>query len=300
MARQEIILGTPPAGLGGDPPRTASMKINAMTQELYDKHAALGTASVRAAQTTSKAYSGELLRADLNGIGMMSVLEGTVYANGVPADLFGTGFCEGFCSGGALGIPGMTTGNYGVLTSKMHWNDAGGGASNIQEWRGGQVKYVRYPLSNTAWTAWILVSAQLVGISGNGLNQSVIERGSNAGGDYVRFIDGTMFTWGSRFVANVNTPAGGAINTNVAGLQPAVFAGNAQHSVSVTFYTSVDGGGVGIYGSIQNYTSIGSPVMQFIALNTGQSPNNVNPSFTIGNLVANSHYITFQSTGRWK
>lgn len=36
MARQEIILGTPPQGLGGDTPRAASMKINAMTQELYD------------------------------------------------------------------------------------------------------------------------------------------------------------------------------------------------------------------------------------------------------------------------
>ncbi|UNM22140.1 pyocin knob domain-containing protein [Pseudomonas sp. ArH3a] len=35
MARQEIILGMPPQGLGGDPPRTASMKINAMTRELY-------------------------------------------------------------------------------------------------------------------------------------------------------------------------------------------------------------------------------------------------------------------------
>ncbi|NNA99051.1 hypothetical protein [Pseudomonas gessardii] len=35
MARQEIILGAAPQGLGGDPPRTASMKINAMTAELY-------------------------------------------------------------------------------------------------------------------------------------------------------------------------------------------------------------------------------------------------------------------------
>lgn len=35
MARQEIILGTAPTGLGGDPPRAASTKINAMTQELY-------------------------------------------------------------------------------------------------------------------------------------------------------------------------------------------------------------------------------------------------------------------------
>jgi len=35
MARQEIILGTPPQGIGGDTPRAANMKINAMTTELY-------------------------------------------------------------------------------------------------------------------------------------------------------------------------------------------------------------------------------------------------------------------------
>lgn len=45
MARQEIILGTPPTGLGGDPPRVASMKINAMTLELYEKSSKLGTAA---------------------------------------------------------------------------------------------------------------------------------------------------------------------------------------------------------------------------------------------------------------
>ena len=36
MARQEINLGTSPTGFGGDPPRTASQKINFMTQELYE------------------------------------------------------------------------------------------------------------------------------------------------------------------------------------------------------------------------------------------------------------------------
>ena len=35
MARSEIILGTPPTGIGGDTPRVASSKINAMTTELY-------------------------------------------------------------------------------------------------------------------------------------------------------------------------------------------------------------------------------------------------------------------------
>ncbi|WP_353231860.1 hypothetical protein [Pseudomonas helleri] len=46
MARQEIILGTPPTGLGGDPPRVASQKINAMTLELYDKNSKLGSAAL--------------------------------------------------------------------------------------------------------------------------------------------------------------------------------------------------------------------------------------------------------------
>lgn len=45
MARQEIILGTPPTGLGGDTPRVASSKINAMTTELYARNAQLGSAS---------------------------------------------------------------------------------------------------------------------------------------------------------------------------------------------------------------------------------------------------------------
>ena len=36
MARQEIDLGTRPTGVGGDTPRSAMVKINAMTAELYD------------------------------------------------------------------------------------------------------------------------------------------------------------------------------------------------------------------------------------------------------------------------
>lgn len=35
MARQEINLGTPPTGVGGDSPRSTGVKINAMTLELY-------------------------------------------------------------------------------------------------------------------------------------------------------------------------------------------------------------------------------------------------------------------------
>lgn len=45
MARQEIILGTPPTGLGGDTPRVASSKINTMMTELYARNALLGSAA---------------------------------------------------------------------------------------------------------------------------------------------------------------------------------------------------------------------------------------------------------------
>ncbi|AVE07461.1 hypothetical protein CYL20_23825 [Pseudomonas palleroniana] len=45
MSRQEIDLGTRPAGIGGDTPRSANVKINAMTQELYSRVEALGPAA---------------------------------------------------------------------------------------------------------------------------------------------------------------------------------------------------------------------------------------------------------------
>lgn len=45
MARQEINLGTAPTGAGGDTTRSAGVKINAMTNELYARQAQLKSAS---------------------------------------------------------------------------------------------------------------------------------------------------------------------------------------------------------------------------------------------------------------
>lgn len=47
MSRQEILLGALPSGIGGDTPRSANVKINAMTAELYARDASLGTAATR-------------------------------------------------------------------------------------------------------------------------------------------------------------------------------------------------------------------------------------------------------------
>lgn len=45
MARQEINIGAAPTGAGGDTTRSAAVKINAMTTELYARDAQLGTAA---------------------------------------------------------------------------------------------------------------------------------------------------------------------------------------------------------------------------------------------------------------
>ncbi len=185
MARQEIILGPPPAGLGGDPPRTASMKINAMTQELYEKNAALKSAAF--------------------------------------ADVVGT------VAGGA-----------------------------------------------------------------------VIERGSNASGEYVKFADGTLLTWGGIFVMNVNIAGGGSAEFDAVGKQPAAFIGVAQHKVTFAFFANSDGGGQSRYGATQTFSNSGSGTQRFFGINTGRSPDYDLPGFTFGTLVAKSYLVSFQSTGRWK
>lgn len=57
MARQEINVGTAPSGVGGDTPRSASLKINTMTQELFDRQAQLGTAATRNVVTGSDDFT---------------------------------------------------------------------------------------------------------------------------------------------------------------------------------------------------------------------------------------------------
>ena len=202
MARQEIILGTPPAGLGGDPPRTASMKINAMTQELYEKNAALGTAASRGAQTARKAASGEVLIAGFNGIGIQNDLRSTLYTRGIPSDIISSGTCLGFADGYDLGIPGANgAGVYGVLESSVHWSEMSGGDGIQQEFKRPNTTYRRVALSLASWGPWVIVGTKTVGTN---LEGAIIERGVNGNGGYTRLADGTQICWGSfsGYIAN--------------------------------------------------------------------------------------------------
>lgn len=82
MARQEIILGTPPSGLGGDPPRVASQKINHMTQELYDWQAKLGTAAF--ASIVGSMASGAIIERGENASGSyVKLADGTMMTWGL-------------------------------------------------------------------------------------------------------------------------------------------------------------------------------------------------------------------------
>ena len=179
MARQEIILGTPPAGLGGDPPRTASMKINAMTQELYDKNATLGTASTRNAQASSMAGKDDVLVAGSNGIGIYRDLRNTPYMTGTPRDINGSGTTIGFGDANVLGIPGYTSFRYGVLHSNIQFTDPSGGEAMSQTFEMFDETWRRQMLNLDTWGSWFLVG---------GRTQVV----SNANGEAWLYADGTM------------------------------------------------------------------------------------------------------------
>lgn len=119
MARQEIVLGTPPQGLGGDPPRTASMKINAMTQELF---AALGAVdgALPVALPPSKGGTGNTTgtAAKLAAAAMVGTVSqssglptGAIFERGSNANGEYTKFADGtmYCS--RSGIPMAATAN---------------------------------------------------------------------------------------------------------------------------------------------------------------------------------------------
>ncbi|AOA04627.1 hypothetical protein [Pseudomonas sp. TMW 2.1634] len=186
MARQEIILGTPPTGLGGDPPRTASMKINAMTQELYDKNAALGTAA-SADMTTSRddPTPGRVNKTGDYGIGLP--LSGRIITS------------RAFPIGKACGVsfdyltgqdrpPSSTDGALMTLTYNDEFY-----FQTYFDWRLGDLHTISKATPTTAqvWRKFYN-NDNALGLVSNG---ALLEFGSNANGDYARFASGVQICW---------------------------------------------------------------------------------------------------------
>lgn len=189
----------------------------------------LGTGAITNIQTASKANTGELLRADLNGIGMQRDLRGTPYLTGLPRDLSFTGTTIGFGDAGVLGIPGFSAGTYGVLHSNIHFSDPSGAPAMSQTFEMHGETWRRIALSLDAWNTWLLVGGRTIYLS-------------NADGDAWMYPDGSMMA-----VANldggtfaISTPLYRTWNYPRAfvGAAPKVLVSMSRPSLDVTMVTA--------------------------------------------------------------
>lgn len=67
------------------------------------------------------------------------------------------------------------------------------------------------------WTAWTVQAGNLLGTvsqSGGNPTGAIIERGSNANGEYIRFADGTMICISPTIITDVNIAAGSLFRSN--------------------------------------------------------------------------------------
>lgn len=256
MARQEIILGTAPTGLGGDPPRTASTKINAMTTELYGVTNSLKTASTKDAQTskTDNTNGRLLLVGAFGGNGGSSIL---MSSSSDANDLSVSGVYL-FSSGG-VNLPAaapfphitVTTAGPGYSFQSAKSSTTASSAIRMQ--------------FNGVFTPWYTNYTTLNAVS-SVTSGGIVESGSNANGTYTKWADGTM-----QASLVISKPA---INTNVAfgplyyandqvaaTNYPAAFISAPEVSV---FITSIGYGGVS-QGCVARGTATASPRLVLIS-----------------------------------
>jgi len=119
---------------------------------------------------------------------------------------------------------------------------------------------------------------------------AIIERGSNANGEYVRFADGTQICW-SRRVRNATTQPGQAKSVGVT--TAAGFVGEYETFADGTFYSGADATGQALYT-----LPLKSGVSRYL-WNQGTSPNSMHFAFSVGSLVALSTLENVMHIGRW-
>lgn len=141
-----------------------------------------------------------------------------------------------------------------------------------------------------------LGTAAFASIVGSMASGAIIERGDNASGSYVKFADGTMMTWGQQII-NATVLPGQAVAWDV-GRQPMPFVGQPSHKIDMAYMHGANGTGDVIYTCIQTYATSGRPIVA--GVNMGVLPSLSHPSFTYGTVVSASHFVYFQSVGRWK
>ena len=263
MPQQIINLGATGSGAGGDSARTAFEKAIANFAELYiaalpgtaaQKQAArdmfgLGTAATRAVQTgPSDTTANALLANGAHGLGAYAVALSVTGQTTLDAITY-TSFVRLFSSEAASGTAGAPPGASGGVCLTI-----GYGATNARQ------TYWNITSTNRSWTrfmgggvwgAWApeFNASNILGTvsqSGGVPTGAIIERGSNANGEYVRFADGTQIC---RHLGNF--PANGVSGWRMVWQFPAPFARDSAVFISGTVNT-VD---TGLFSSQRAYFS---------------------------------------------
>lgn len=121
---------------------------------------------------------------------------------------------------------------------------------------------------------------------------AVVERGSNANGEYVRFADGTQICWVIRIInATVDAGTGVSINKTMA----AAFVGEAVYAAKAGLTTEANLSGDVIYALLVSDIS-GSASYVF---NTGRRPTSEHFSYSVGPSTAQSRKEEVIAVGRW-
>ncbi len=159
---------------------------------------------------------------------------------------------------------------------------AGNAYQEFREVSGGFRLFVR-GWDGTAWTAWNRAATQITGaITGSGPAQegAVLERGSSANGDYIRYADGTLICWAQSPVLTTDTQIGatdfyvtgtghawsfpaGFVAAPVVTATARVVSGTPSHQAMVSAAT-LDGTGCTVLMSAHGNGSTGTVLMQAV------------------------------------
>lgn len=137
-----------------------------------------------------------------------------------------------------------------------------------------------------AWLAWAKTNGEMVGTvsqSGGVPTGAIVERGSNANGEYVRFADGTQICWGTGTI-NVSTN----LNNHFGSTSGASVSGNALISFPATF--SNTSYSVSVFPTFRGFTVLGA-----------YSKNGANAAVRMGvsGSTANDVPYEWSAFGRW-
>ncbi len=236
MPQQIINLGATGSGAGGDSARTAFEKAMANFAELYiaalpgtaaQKQAArnqfgLGTAATRAVQTgPTDDTAGALMAVGAFGLGSKAVTSAVDF-NELPTLYPYTGFVPLLANNVSTNAPGSNSFFY---VQQTFWSGGTHVCQIAYPYRIDSDGFWMRTLFNGSWSAWrrMYHTGNILGTvsqAGGVPTGAIIERGSNANGEYTRYADGTQICWGARTLNAV--PAGGS--TSVSITFPAAFS----------------------------------------------------------------------------